>query len=141
MSKNLIDQLTIHEGKRNFVYKDTTGHWTIGIGRNISEGGMGLSDEEIHLLLRNDIRRIDNELAKAFKFYIDLDPVRRDALINICFNVGLPRLKGFKLALRALEVEDYEESALEFLDSRWAEQVGQRAKDVAYMIQTGLYPQ
>lgn len=140
MSKNLIAQLTIHEGVKRFVYKDTTGNWTIGIGRNISPGGMGLSEDEIHLLLRNDIRRIDNELANAFRFYIDLDPVRRDALINLCFNVGITRLKRFKLALRALEVGDYEESALEFLDSLWAEQVGQRAKDVAYMIQTGEYP-
>ncbi len=140
MSKNLIDQLTLHEGSKRFVYKDTTGHWTIGVGRNISEGGMGLSEEEISFLLKNDIRRVDQELDKAFKFYAGLDPVRRDALINICFNVGLPRLKGFKRALRSLEVSDYEDSALEFLDSLWANQVGKRAEDIAHMIRTGEYP-
>lgn len=140
MSKNLIEQLTLHEGCRQFAYKDTTGHWTIGVGRNISEGGMGLSEEEISFLLKNDIRRVDQELDRAFKFYAGLDPVRRDALINICFNVGLPRLKGFQRALRSLEVSDYEDSALEFLDSLWADQVGKRAEDIAHMIRTGEYP-
>jgi lysozyme len=101
---------------------------------------MGLSEEEISFLLKNDIRRVDAELDKAFKFYSGLDPVRRDALINICFNVGLPRLKGFKRALRSLEVSDYEDSAIEFLDSLWADQVGKRAEDIAHMIRTGEYP-
>jgi lysozyme len=140
MTKTLIDQLTLHEGSRNFVYKDTTGNWTIGVGRNISRGGMGLSDEEIAYLLKNDIKRIDKELDKTFPFYSKLDSVRRDALINICFNVGLPRLKKFQFALRALELGDYSESSVEFLDSIWADQVGQRAKDVAHMIETGEYP-
>ena len=140
MSKNLIDQLTLHEGSRQFVYKDTTGHWTIGVGRNISIGGMGLSEEEILYLLKNDIRRVDKELEKAFKFYVGLDPVRRDALINLCFNIGLPRLRKFHLALRSLEVGDYEDAAIELLDSLWASQVGKRAEDIAHMIRTGEYP-
>jgi len=140
MSKNLIDQLTLHEGSKPFVYKDTTGHWTIGVGRNISPGGMGLSEEEISYLLKNDIRRVDKELEKAFKFYVGLDPVRRDALINLCFNIGLPRLRKFNRALRSLEVSDYEDAAVELLDSLWANQVGKRAEDIAHMIRTGEYP-
>jgi lysozyme len=140
MTKNLIDQLTLHEGSKNFVYKDTTGNWTIGVGRNISRGGMGLSDEEIVYLLKNDLKRIDKELDKAFPFYSKLDPVRQDALMNLCFNVGINRLKKFQFAIRALELGDYAESAAEFLDSIWADQVGQRAKDVAHMIETGEYP-
>jgi hypothetical protein len=33
----------------------------------------------------------------------------------------------------------YNEAADNFLDSRWAQQVGNRAKELAYMIRTGEY--
>jgi hypothetical protein len=36
---------------------------------------------------------------------------------------------------------EYDRAAMEFLDSRWAKQVGKRSEDVAHMIRTGEYPQ
>ena len=137
----LADQLAKHEGVKRFAYKCPAGKWTIGVGRNIDEdGGLGLSDGEIYTLLNNDIQRTDEELTNAFRFYEDLDRGRKDAMINICFNIGLPRLRGFRLALKLMETQDYPEASVEFLDSLWASQVGQRALDIAHMIQHGEYP-
>jgi lysozyme len=137
----LADQLAKHEGVKRFAYKCPAGKWTIGIGRNIDEdGGLGLSDAEIYTLLTNDIRRTEEELSNSFRFFDDLDRVRKDAMINICFNLGLTRLRSFREALRAMEAKDYPKAAIEFLDSLWASQVGQRALDVTYMIQHGEYP-
>jgi lysozyme len=137
----LADQLAKHEGVKRFAYKCPAGKWTIGVGRNIDEdGGLGLSDGEIYTLLNNDIQRTDEELSNAFRFYEDLDRVRKDAMINICFNLGLTRLRGFRLALKLMETKDYSEASVEFLDSLWASQVGQRALDIAHMIQYGEYP-
>ena len=97
----LADQLAKHEGVKRFAYKCPAGKWTIGVGRNIDEdGGLGLSDGEIYTLLNNDIQRTDEELTNAFRFYEDLDRVRKDAMINICFNIGLPRLRGFSGVFR-----------------------------------------
>ena len=48
---DLIEQLRRHEGVRSTVYKCTAGFETIGVGRNISESGLGLSDDEIDYLL------------------------------------------------------------------------------------------
>ena len=139
--KKLIEQLSIHEGVKKFAYKCPAGKITVGIGRNIdSDGGLGLSDDEIIYLLRNDISRIDEELTNAFRFYKELDRVRKDAMINICFNLGLTRLRSFREALGRMEKKEYPEAAVEFLDSLWASQVGQRALDVTYMIQHGEYP-
>ena len=139
--KKLIEQLSIHEGVKKFAYKCPSGKITVGIGRNIdSDGGLGLSDDEIIYLLRNDISRIDEELTNAFRFYKELDRVRKDAMINICFNLGLTRLRSFREALGRMEKKEYPEAAVEFLDSLWASQVGQRALDVTYMIQHGEYP-
>jgi lysozyme len=134
---NLIDVLVRHEGLRNKPYEDTSGHLTIGVGRNLDT--MGLSDDEIYYLLKNDIRRCETELDNSFRWYKDLDQVRQEAMINLCFNLGITRLRKFKLALRAMEVKDYEDASEEFLDSLWATQVGQRAVEVAEMIKTGEY--
>lgn len=134
---NLIDTLVRHEGLRRLAYEDSVGVLTIGVGRNIEE--VGLSDDEIYYLLKNDIRRCETELDNSFRWYKDLDQVRQEAMINLCFNLGITRLRKFKLALRAMEAKDYEDAADEFLDSLWATQVGQRAVEVAEMIRTGNY--
>ena len=138
MSK-LSDQLRIHEGVRKHVYLCSAGYETIAVGRNIAESGIGLSDDEIDYLLENDIKRCKQELI-SLSWFSDLDAVRQDAIVNLCFNLGLTRLMGFQNAMGAMAVGDYEKAADEFLDSRWAKQVGQRSLDVAHMIRTGEYP-
>ena len=138
MSK-LSDQLRIHEGVRTHFYRCTSGLATIGVGRCIEEGSLGLSDDEIDYLLENDIKRCKQELV-GLSWFADLNAVRQDAIVNLCFNLGLTRLMGFKNAMGAMAVGDYEKAADEFLDSRWAKQVGQRSLDVAHMIRTGEYP-
>lgn len=138
MSK-LVAQLKRHEGVKKFCYLCPAGFETIGVGRNISENnGLGLSDDEIDYLLENDIKRCKQELI-ALPWFVDLDPVRQDAIVNLCFNLGMTRLLGFKNALAAMETGDYPKAADEFYDSRWAKQVGSRADEVCEMIRTGRY--
>lgn len=141
----LVKMLRRHEGEvktngRHLAYRCPAGYWTIGIGRNIDpENGLGLSDDEVDYLLSNDITRVIKELGSAFPWFSDLDEARRDAMIDICFNVGLPRLKGFEKALEAMGRADYEKAADEFLNSKWARQVGNRAIEVTDMIRQGRY--
>jgi len=137
MSK-LVAQLKRHEGVRSHVYLCSAGYETIGVGRNIAESGLGLSDDEIDYLLENDIRRCKQELI-ALPWFVDLDSVRQDAIVNLCFNLGLTRLMGFKNAMAAMAVGDHAKAGDEFYDSRWAKQVGSRADEVCEMIRTGRY--
>ena len=140
MSK-LIEQLKRHEGVRTHAYQCTANMTTVGVGRNIDEdGGLGLSIDEIEFLLENDIRRCKQELI-TLPWFSQIDSVRQDALINMCFNLGMTRLLGFKNALTAMSVGDYDTAADEFMDSRWAKQVGYRAEEVCTMIRTGSYPE
>jgi len=139
MSK-LVAQLKRHEGVRSHVYLCSAGYETIGVGRNIAESGLGLSDDEIDYLLENDIKRCKQELI-ALSWFMDLDAVRQDAIVNLCFNLGLTRLMGFKNAMAAMAVGDYAKARDEFYDSRWAKQVGSRAEEVCEMIRTGRYPE
>ena len=136
-SKRLSDMLIKHEGKRNKPYECTAGKLTIGVGRNLDD--MGLTEDEVLYLLDNDIQRCDTELLHNFKWYFDLCRARQDALINLCFNIGITRLLTFTNSLAYMEAKDYEKAADEFLNSRWAEQVGNRAIEVTELIRTGRY--
>ena len=133
----LIEQLRLHEGVRSKVYLCSEGYETIGVGRNISDSGIGLSDDEIAYLLANDIARCEHELAERYPWFDDLDPVRQDAIIDMTFNLGISRLAQFQNMIAALAEERFDDAATEALDSRWARQVGQRAQTVAAMIRTG----
>ena len=136
--KRLIETLKRHEGVKYYVYKDHLGYETIGVGRCLKEGvGLGLTHDEVDYLLMNDINRCLEELDAAFPWFKDLTEIRREAMITLCFNLGLTRLRKFEKALAAMSIHNYEEAADEFLDSRWAKQVGNRATEVTEMIRTG----
>jgi len=137
--ERLVKMLKLHEGVRNHVYVCTAGYETIGVGRNISESGLGLTDEEINILLMNDIERVKKELSSSFSWFVDLDEVRQNAIIDMCFNLGLSRLNQFVKALDGMASKDYDKAADEFMDSRWSQQVGQRAVTITEMIRTGEY--
>jgi len=53
---------------------------------------------------------------------------RMRVMANMCFNLGYPRLSKFKKFLAAMQEEDWETAAEEMMDSKWATQVGDRAK-------------
>jgi len=135
-----------HEGEvktngRHVAYKCPAGYWTLGIGRNVDpKNGIGLSDDEVDYLLLNDINRVVKELEGQFNWFSSLNEARRDAMIDMCFNLGLPRLKGFVKALAAMQDKNYEVAYVEFMDSRWSRQVGQRANRLCNMIRSGEYP-
>jgi lysozyme len=136
---NLTEMLRRHEGCETHAYSCTANKLTIGCGRNIDPaGGLGLSEDEIIYLLGNDITRCVKEL-EGFPWFPELVGARRDAMIDICFNLGISRLKLFKLALAAMGNHDYNTAAAEFINSKWSKQTGNRAIEVALMIKTGNY--
>tara|TARA_B100000780_G_scaffold265481_1_gene220932 strand:- start:590 stop:1030 length:441 start_codon:yes stop_codon:yes gene_type:complete len=135
----LLDMIKRHEGVRSKVYVCSGGYETIGVGRNISETGLGLDNKEIEYLLSNDILRIRKELEDEYPWFARLDTVRQDALIDISFNLGQTVLRKFKNALHAMSKKQYEQAADEFMDSRWSKQVGNRAVEVTNMIKYGEY--
>ena len=138
--EKLIAMLKRHEGVETHAYECSEGKTTVGVGRNIDQrGGMGLSPDEVDYLLENDIERVIKELSREYPWFNDLDDVRKDAMIDISFNLGATRLRGFKRALSAMESGDYKVAATEFLDSRWAKQVGGRALELSDLIKTGEY--
>jgi len=140
MRDKLIEMLKVHEGVETYAYKCSENKTTIGVGRNVDKaGGLGLSDDEVDYLLQNDIDRVILELDSEYDWFSDLDDVRQDAMVDISFNLGQTRLRAFKNALAAMSEGDWDEAADQFMDSRWSEQVGVRAKNLTEMIRSGAY--
>ena len=139
MMSRLLDLIEQHEGVVRHAYQDSRGYWTIGVGRLIDEKlGGGLSDDEISYLLANDVMRCEQEAAR-YSFYAKLDEARKAVVISMLFNLGGPNFAKFKLMHAALDAGDYHEAASQMLDSRWAEQVKGRAKELAEMMETGVW--
>ena len=140
MRDKLIEMLKVHEGVETYAYKCSENKITIGVGRNVDKaGGLGLSDDEVDYLLQNDIDRVISELESEYDWFSDLDDIRQDAMIDISFNLGQTRLRAFKKALSAMSEGDWDNAADQFMDSRWSDQVGIRAKNLTNMIRSGAY--
>lgn len=138
MTEPLEDMLKRHEGFRRSAYQDSAGYWTIGFGRMIDiRLNGGLTQEEALYLLRNDIATTRSWLSRHFPAFNKLDPRRQDALINMGINLGETRLRGFQRMWLALEHDDHEVAAAEMLRSRWADQMGRRAEELAEMMRRG----
>jgi lysozyme len=130
----LARQLERHEAKRNFPYTDTVGKLTIGVGRNLTD--RGLLDSEITFLLQNDIADVVDFLNTNLPWWSSLDDVRQRVLADLAFTLS-HKLLDFKQTLGALESHEWDKAADALLASKYATQVGQRAKNLAFMIRTG----
>lgn len=133
----LIAQLKVDEGCRLTAYKDTVGVWTVGYGHAYVEPGTVWTQAQAEAQLIEDVREHNAKLAKALPWIATLDPVRRRVLQNMAFNLGVAGLLGFKNTLEMVRTGKYAQAADNMLLSKWAGQVGNRAKRLAEKMRTG----
>lgn len=156
-TEDLKDQLVKHEGLRLQVYKDPVGIDTIGVGRNLESRGIatrelkmmnktmkdiykhGITRAEAMYLLANDIEDFEIELAENFPVVETLSAERQMVLVNMAFNLGIGGISQFNNMWKAIEQGNYDKAAEEMLDSRWARQVGYRAKELAEQMSKDSY--
>ena len=113
---------------------DTVGKITIGCGRNLSD--VGLSDDEVFVLLNNDIDEALRDLS-TFPWFAALDPIRQRVLCDLRFNLGPSRLRGFKAMLRYMSEADHHAASRALQQSLWFTQVGTRGPRLVEMLRTG----
>lgn len=152
----LLKQLIKSEGLRLEVYQDSLGIDTIGVGRNLQDRGItqeeldaldfpnitavyehGITETDAMFLLENDVEIVEDELLKSHPCVAELDGLRQLVLVDMAFNMGVPRLNGFKKMWAAIHEGDYRTASLEMLDSRWAIQVKTRSHKLAHMMHHG----
>lgn len=155
---HFLDKLIEHEGMVLTVYQDSLGIDTIGIGRNLKDRGIskeeldymdipsmavvyehGITEADARYLALNDIKIVENELAKVHPCVNDLSAVRQLVLMDMAFNMGVPRLCKFKKMWNAIHEQSFEIASIEMLDSKWARQVGGRATRLSDAMKKGEF--
>lgn len=134
----LREELIRDEGDIPHAYQDSLGYWTIGIGHLIDKRkGGGLSEAARKFIFEEDLREKEADLDKALPWWRELSDARQRVLVNMCFNLGIGGLLGFKNTLAYIKAGDYEAAAKGMLNSKWATQVGARATRLSEMMRKG----
>ena len=141
--KRMVEILKVNEGLRLTPYRCTAGKLTIGYGHTgpgVTEDLKWTKEHAEHVLL-NDARNAAADLDWHFRWWRSMSDTRQEALCDMCFNLGIKRLQGFQKMLNALRRGQWQEAALQCLDSRYARQVGNRAKRNAFVFEYGEWPE
>lgn len=127
------DDIKRDEGCRLEAYLCPAGVPTIGYGHTGPEVCLGqtITQAKADALLDEDIGKHGAELQARLPWVATAPERVQRGLLNMAFNLGLPRLLGFKKMLSALQAGLWETAAREALNSTWAAQVGKRAERIA----------
>ena len=140
MVTSLNEQLRRDEGEVLYVYKDTLGFDTLGVGRLVDKRkGGGITPEESAYLLNNDIQRKTAEVVKALPWVKDLDQIRLNVLINMAFQMGIEGLLAFKTTLSLVQGGNYDQAARNMILSKWHSQTPERCERLAKQMKTGVW--
>ena len=151
--KKLLEQLKRHEGaKRNkdgghIAYRCPAGALTIGYGHNLDANPIpGLSADSVISeqraceILAADVAAIAERLESGgYPWFLYLSPERRAVLLNMSFNLGISGLLGFRNTLADICAGNYASAAGRMLQSKWAQQVGARARELARQMEHGAW--
>jgi len=130
----LIAEIKRHEGFRPMAYRDTEGFLTIGYGLNLDDG---ISEPLAAHILEWQVNDRSKALAGIIPFWKDLSKNRQEVLINMAFNLGIPRLLKFQRMLEAARKGNISGVCSEMKDSRWYKQVGNRADELIEKYRQG----
>ena len=147
-----------HEGAVPYPYKDSKGLWTIGVGHLIGDGKTlppeyaawannkdafdkrnnttpAITQKQMQELFEEDYKKHE-VIAKKGPGFSKATPEMQGAFVDLSFNMGA-WWTVFKKAGKAAEKGDFETVAKELENSKWYNQVGNRAKEVVALIRKG----
>lgn len=145
----LKQELIRDEGLRLVAYQDSVDLWTIGVGHLLGDKPRlkEITYEEAMAFLAADIKAaevvINDTIPQSNHWKMcgigpcQAEAVRYRALVNMAFNLGGKRFRGFKKFIEAVNISDWGKAAEEMMDSKWAGQVKKRALRLHDMILNG----
>ena len=132
----LREELAEDEGCKFEIYLDHLGLPTFGIGHLVVDGdpehgqpvGTPVDDERVRQVFSLDIASTLDECQVLYPDFDDLPEECQLIIANMMFNMGRPRLSKFKGMKAGVDARDWNRAADEMVDSRWHDQVPNRAK-------------
>ena len=148
----LDSQLCLDEGVRLKPYRDQFGNLTTGVGRNLDSNPftpaeiafighdgrtLPITLPQAMFLLHNDEGKVMGELTQVWPWWADLDDVRGRVMVDLCFNMGIQKLKGFPVFISQMSSNDFAAAGEALKNSLWYNQVGNRGPRLVGMVTTG----
>ena len=136
MIEDLKNEIKADEGCVNSVYLDHLNLKTLGVGHLVTEWdeeydkpvGTTVSDERVNELFEKDINVTLEECRYLYDDFDNLPEEVQKIIGNMMFNLGRPRLSRFHKMKKAVLDKDWQEAANQMQDSKWYEQVTNRAE-------------
>ena len=133
----LLASVKKHEGYRNKVYLDTLGTRTVGVGHlcveDFWEDDKEYEEKFLMTILEHDLQ----SAIKGAKELMsengcnDIDEIAEELIIEMVFQLGKTGVSKFRNMWKHLSALEYSSAASEMLDSRWAKQTPNRAKNMS----------
>ena len=136
MNKDVLrEEIAEDEGCKYEIYLDHLGYPTFGIGHLVRESdpehgeevGTSISEDRVIEAFESDIETVLSDCNKLYSDFEDLPEEAQLIIANMMFNLGYPRLSAFKGMKRGVDSRDWDAAADEMVDSRWYNQVTNRA--------------
>ena len=152
--KALIERIGVNEGYRSKVYKCTAGVDTVGIGFalpslpkkitpeialkivlwQIEMGIISMPEDVCVEMVAKEISELHLKLGEKLDWYDNMPPEIQGVVIEMCYQMGFTGFCKFKKAIAHMKNKEFQLSASEMLDSRWAKQTPNRANRLADIV-------
>lgn len=132
----LREELAEDEGCKFEIYLDHLGLPTFGIGHLVKENdpehgqpvGTPVDEERVRQVFTLDIAVTIEDCRSLYDDFDELPEEAQLIIANMMFNMGRPRLSKFVGMKREVDARRFDAAADEMVDSRWHDQVPNRAK-------------
>lgn len=137
LSEQLRESVKSNEGLRLKPYRCPTGFLTIGYGTNLEY--LEIDEEIAGMLMDRELEHCRLCLWQVPGFF-GLDAVRRDALTEMAYQLGVRGCLGFPKMWAAVRARDWQTVGKEARDSKWWRvQTRGRAELFARRMETGQW--
>ena len=134
--QKLKEELTFDEGCEYKLYNDHLGYKTFGIGHLVTKNdleyemeiGEEVSEDRVNECFVKDIEKVIEDCHILYEYFNELPEDAQLIIANMMFNLGRPRLTKFKKMKEAVNEANWIEAAIQMEDSRWYQQVPNRAE-------------
>ena len=129
---SLIESIKEHEGYVGVVYKDSLGIDTIGYGFAIKD--LELDEDICEMILERKLKNLKDRVRVRFEWYRYMPPQIQDVIMEMCYQLGVTGFSKFKKTILFLQNKQFHDASQEMLDSLWARQTPNRAKELSNRV-------
>jgi len=131
---DLIDSIKKHEGYVGIVYKDSLGIDTIGYGFAIKD--LELDKDICDIILERKLKDLESRVKLKFGWYPFMPQEIQHIVMEMCYQLGVTGFSKFVKTITYLKDKDFKNASTEMLDSLWAKQTPNRAKEMSEIVRS-----